>query len=113
MQGSCPLRRRAKVGFQWPQRSGRIVADVGAVLPISPVSEPQSTLSVEGPVDATAIPCNPRDLAANVVLQRWRPRYQLEAQAIIDHGEATRGKRQPLTEGSANDVATCDLLVRE
>ena len=52
-------------------------------------SETQATLAAEAPLDATPWLSHPRDMLAELRLQGRAPGYELEAEAVVDHGEPT------------------------
>lgn len=56
------------------------------------VSKSQVTFATKGPIYPPARQPYPRDILAKVLIQRWAPRYQLEAKSVVEHGEPARCK---------------------
>ena len=49
-------------------------------------------------------------MAAELLFEGRRPGHELEAQAVVDHGEAAGGEREALA-ASARDVLACRRLI--
>src|SRR5580692_561724 len=59
-------------------------------------SHTQSPLAPEGPIHAAAWPHDTVHLLAKLLFECRPPRHQLEAESVVDHGEAARRKRHAL-----------------
>lgn len=50
--------------------------------------QPKAPFAAEVPVNAPISAGDPRDMLAEIAFERRRPWHQLEAQSVVDHGEA-------------------------
>src|SRR3954462_4889325 len=55
-------------------------------------SQPQPPVPAETPFDAASSAHRAGDMLADALVENGLPRHQLEADAVIDHGEATAGE---------------------
>ena len=58
-------------------------------------------------------PSTPRDLLAELLLQRRSPRHELEAETVIDHGEPARRERDALAIDAGDVLAFGGRAMRE
>src|SRR3972149_35718 len=56
----------------------------------------EPALPAEAPVDAAVRSGDAGDVLAEIAFQRRRPRHELEAEPVIDHGEAAGGQDETL-----------------
>src|SRR5690606_9049792 len=68
-------------------------------------SEAEPALSSKAPVHPAIAAGETRDMAAEMLFERGRPGDELEAEPVIDHGEAARGERETLAVGAGDIVA--------
>src|SRR6266702_3300314 len=71
------------------------------------------SFATESPLDAAAALGDAGDVLAELFLYLARPGHELEAEAVVDHGEAAGGERQALTIGAAHMLAGRGLHVRQ
>src|ERR1700736_4138001 len=50
---------------------------------------------------------------AKMPFKRWCPRYKTETQAVVDHGEPSRGQIQPLPIDTGDGIAFVDWATRQ
>src|SRR5690606_5066584 len=67
-----------------PEDFGRGHRDVPCQLKL----EAEPALAAEIPIDAAAVAGDAGDVAAELLVEGWRPGHELEAEAVVDHGEA-------------------------
>ena len=72
--------------------------------------EAEASLAGKTPVDAVVIASDARDVAAKMFFQGWRPGHQLEAEAVIDHGEAAGGEQETLPVGTGDELAAAGTV---
>src|SRR3954447_21575199 len=80
-----------------PQRI--LVPDIAKVLcatALERMLEAEVALPTKAPFDATVVLHDAGDVLAEPLLELARPRHELEAQTVFNHGEASRGERQTL-----------------
>src|SRR5690606_34980988 len=65
-------------------------------------SAAQASLSPETPVDSSIASRHAGDVATDLLFKGGRPGHELEAEAVVDHGEAARGEREPLAIGAGD-----------
>ncbi|CDX39672.1 conserved hypothetical protein [Mesorhizobium plurifarium] len=65
----------------------------------------EPALAGKAPVDAAFAASDAADVLAEMAFERWRPGNELEAEAVVDHGETTGGERQALAIRAGNMVA--------
>jgi hypothetical protein len=59
----------------------------------------------KAPVDAAVAARDAGDVAAKLLFEGGRPGHELEAEAVIDHGEAAGGEREALAIGAGDIFA--------
>src|SRR5450631_3148467 len=71
----------------WPHGDQRVTVLVMFIAPWGH-SQPQPPFPAEIPFDATSIAHRAGDVLADALVENGLPRHELEADAVIDHGEA-------------------------
>src|SRR6516165_9046036 len=74
--------------------------------------QPEPAISAEAPVDPAIASCDAGDMAPELLFEGGRPGHELEAQAVVDHGEAAGGEREALAVGASDIFARCGLIER-
>jgi len=69
------------------------------------VSESETALSTEAPVDPATWQHDPGDVATELLFQGRTPGHELEAEPIVDHGETPRGQGHTLAVDAGDVVA--------
>src|SRR3546814_17332881 len=69
----------------------------------------EPAVASEAPVDATGAARHAGDVLADLAFKGWRPRHELEAETVVDHGEAARREREALAKGSRHLPARSGL----
>jgi len=71
------------------------------------------SFATEGPLDAATALGDSSDVLAELLLDLARPGHELEAEAVVDHGEAAGGERQALTVRCRSHARRRGLQVRQ
>src|SRR5690606_9103127 len=71
-----------------------------------------AALASEVPIDAAIVAGDAGDVTADLLFERGRPGHELEAKAVVDHGEAAGGERESLAIGTGNILAAGGVLER-
>src|SRR3546814_14923874 len=69
----------------------------------------EPAVASEAPVDATGAARHAGDVLADLAFKGWRPRHELEAETVVDHGEAARREREALAIGARHKLARSGL----
>src|SRR3546814_11178629 len=69
----------------------------------------EPAVASEAPVDATGAARHAGDVLADLAFKGWRPRHELEAETVVDHGEAARREREALAIGARHILARSGL----
>ncbi|KAJ8137111.1 hypothetical protein OY671_009676, partial [Metschnikowia pulcherrima] len=64
--------------------------------------ETEAALAAEAPIDAAVSTRDAGDMAAKSLFDRGGPGHELEAQAVVDHGEAARTEREAPAVGAGD-----------
>ena len=79
---------------------------------IVPCLQAESALPAEAPVDAAVRSGDAGDGLAEMAFQRRRPGHELEAEPVIDHGEAAGGQHETLAIDAGDIFPARRLLER-
>ncbi len=79
---------------------------------IVPCLQAESALAAEAPVDAAVGSGDAGDVLAEIAFQRRRPGHELEAEPVVDHGEAAGGQHDTLAIDAGDVFAARRLLER-
>src|SRR5579885_1842333 len=112
---TAPLQRFRIQGMQALIPGGRSIGHAGAEIGRATfvLSQPEPSLATKVPIDATARRHNAPDLAPEVLFERGSPWHELEAQPIVDHGEAPGGERHPLAVYAGDPLPLRSRLIGE
>src|SRR3546814_10516361 len=69
----------------------------------------EPAVASEAPVDATGAARHAGDVLADLAFKGWRPRHELEAETVVDRGEAARREREALAIGARHILARYGL----
>jgi len=75
-------------------------------------SQPEPSAAAEAPVDPAIRAGDARDVAAELLFEGGRPGHELEAEAVVDHGEAAGGERETLPVGPGDILARRSAVER-
>jgi hypothetical protein len=70
-------------------------------------SKAEAALAAKAPVDAAIVASDAGDMTAEVLFEGGRPGHELEAETIVEHGEAAGGERDTLAIGAGDDTRRC------
>src|SRR3546814_18911829 len=59
------------------------------------------------------VPCDAGDVLVELILERRRPRHELEAEAVVDHRDATGREVEALTIDAGDMLARRSLQMRQ
>ena len=65
----------------------------------------RAPVAAEAPVDPAIRAGDAGDVAAELLFEGGRPGHELEAEAVVDHGEAAGGEREALPIGPGDILA--------
>ena len=67
-------------------------------------------VAAEAPGDGAVVAGDAGHVPAELLFEAWRPGHELEAEAVIDHGEPAGGEREALAIGASDILAGRGLI---